>query len=61
MTTMSGGVWDIATEGKTIFILSLATVPWVFPKAPHIPVWDPGWGQHARHECPLERAVAKVP
>ena len=38
-----------------------ATVPWGFPKAPHIPVWSQDWGQRASHECPRERGVSKVP
>ena len=38
---------------------TLAIAPWCFPKAPCIPVWSLDWGQHARHECPLERAVSK--
>ena len=32
-----------------------------FPKAPRISVWSLDWGQHASHECPLERAVSRVP
>ena len=42
-------------------IWPLATMPWGSPKVPHIPVWSLDWGQHARHECPLERAVSRVP
>ena len=32
-----------------------------FPKALRVPVWSLGWGQHARHECPLARVISKVP
>ena len=35
--------------------------PGGFPKALRILVWRLDWGQRARHECPLERAVSKVP
>ena len=40
---------------------TLTTVPLGFPKA-----WSLDWGQHASHECPLERApleraVSRVP
>ena len=38
---------------------TLAIAPWRFPKARCTPVWSLDWGQHARHECPLERAVSK--
>lgn len=31
------------------------------PKAPRIPGWSLDWGHQASHECPLERAVFKVP
>ena len=40
---------------------TLATVPWGFPKALCVPVWSLDRGQHASHECPLERAVSRVP
>ena len=40
---------------------TLASVPQGFPEAPRIPVWSLDWGQHASHECPLGRAVSKVP
>lgn len=39
----------------------LATVPWGFPRAPGLSVWSLDWGQHARHECPLERAAPRFP
>ena len=42
-------------------VWTLATSPWGFPKATHIPVWSLDWGQHASHEGPLERVVSKVP
>ena len=31
------------------------------PKAPRIPGWSLDWGHQASHECPLGRAVSKVP
>ena len=39
---------------------TLATVPWGFLEALHILVWSLDWGQHTRHECPLEKAVCRV-
>ena len=38
---------------------TLAIVPWRFPKVRCTPVWSLDCRQHARHECPLERAVFK--
>ena len=41
---------------------TLATVPQVFPKAPHTPVWSLNWRRHeAKLQCPPEKAVSKVP
>ena len=51
----------VQVDIKTWPVWTLATSPWGFPKATHIPVWSLDWGQHASHECPLERAVSKVP
>ena len=31
------------------------------PKAPRISGWSLAWGHQASHECPLGRAVSKVP
>lgn len=51
-------VWmNVTTRPKW----ALATVPWGFPKALHVPVWSPDWGQHASHEGSLARVVSKVP
>ena len=41
----------------TLLVWTLATSPWVFPKAAHIPVWSLDWDQHASCDCPLERTV----
>lgn len=47
-------------DTMTLPVWTLATVPWGFPEAPHLPVWRLEWGQHATDECPRERVVPRA-
>ena len=48
------GYYDLANVNPGHCALGL-------PKAPRISGWSLAWGHQASHECPLGRAVSKVP